>query len=191
MHHELPRFFVLRECYPGKGSMDTKTLLDSIGGQVRHTFNDTVNTCAIRMSWCLIKSGQPIARLPNVSVYEGMKAPSDPRRHRQPSGDLYIVSATKMKVYLDAVYGEGQLIYDARKEPQRIHLGGRKVVQGIVMFDWLGRPKDFGATGHVDLFLVLDNGAGAKPQFVPACVGHCYWQEYKQPMVAYLWEALP
>jgi hypothetical protein len=141
MHHELPRFSVLRECYPGKESMDTKALLDSIGGQVRHTFND--------------------------------------------------VSATKMKVYLDAVYGGAQLIYDARKEPHRIHLGGRKAVQGIVMFDWLGRIKDFGATGHVDLFMVLDSGAGAKPQFVPACVGHCYWQEDKQPMVAYLWEARP
>ena len=96
-----------------------------------------------------------------------------------------------MKTYLDKIYGAGRKIYDARKSPERIQLDGRTNVQGIVLFDWLGAIRDFGATGHVDLFFVKDNGSGAAPQFTPACAGQCYWMDDKLPMVAYLWEALP
>lgn len=104
---------------------------------------------------------------------------------------MFIVSAQKLKLYLDATYGPGKLIYDARKQPSEIHLGGRTNTQGIVMFDWLGAPRDFGATGHVDLFYIEDKGAGARPQFMAACVGTCFWQPEKQPMLAYLYEARP
>ncbi len=188
---ELPRFSVLVANYPAKDSFDTKALLDAIGGQVRRAFNDTVNTCAIRMSWCLNKSGQKIERRNGVPAYEGQRPPANPRIAKVVPPDLFVVSAQKMKVYLDQTYGPGLLIYDARKQPGEINLGGRKAVQGIVVFDWLGSPRDFGATGHVDLFQVIDQGKGAQPQFVPACVGHCYWQAEKQPMLAYLWEAKP
>lgn len=188
---ELPRFSVLKANYPTKSQMDTKALLDAIGGQVRKSFNDSINTCAIRMSWCLNKSGHRVERVRGVPVFEGVRAPVNPRLARQLSPDLFIASAQKMKHYLENTYGPGKLIYDARKEPQRIKLGGRTAVQGIVMFDWQGAIRDFGATGHVDLFHVLDQGAAARPQFIPACVGSCFWQDEKQPMLAYLWEANP
>lgn len=188
---QIPRFSALRSSYPTKEAYGTKELLDTIGGSVRRMFRDTVNTCGLRMSWCLNNSGQKIQRLKDIPVFEGVRPPPNPRIHKQLSGDLYVASADHMKAYLDKVFGPGKKIYDARKNPERIAIGGRRDVQGIVVFDWLGAIKDFGATGHVDLFFVRDNGGGSVPQFTPACAGSCYWFDDKQPMVAYLWEARP
>jgi len=187
----LPRFSVLSANFPAKSTMDTKALLDAIGGKVRKNLDDSVNTCALRISWCLNKSGQRIERTPGIRVYEGAVEKPNPARARQVPPDLYLVSADEMRDYMTAHYGAGSLIYDATKSPASITLGGRKVVQGLIVFDWMGRTKDFGASGHVDLFYVLDQGAAASPQFVPACVGACYWQDTKKPMKAFLWEAAP
>jgi hypothetical protein len=188
---QLPRFSVLKANYPDKLSMPTKVLLDTIGGDVRARFSDAVNTCAIRMSWCLNRSGQPIAQVPDLAYATGKKPEVDPTRRKQTPPERFLIRADEVKTYLEAQYGPGALIYDARKTPERVTLGGRKVVQGIIVFDWLGTFEEFGASGHVDLFFVLDQGREATPQFVPACVGTCYWQDTKKPMKAYLWEAAP
>ena len=96
-----------------------------------------------------------------------------------------------MRVYVERVYGPGQLIYDARTDPMKIHLKGRRHVQGIIVFEWLDSPRLFGASGHVDLFSVIDRGPTMKPQFAPACQGECFWQIDPGPMIAHLWEARP
>ncbi|HEY0708405.1 MAG TPA: T6SS effector amidase Tae4 family protein [Polyangia bacterium] len=185
---KLPRFSVLKANYPDKVAFGTKALLDTIGGDVRRQFNDAINTCALRISWCLNKSDQPIVRVPNLAFASGTKAKPDPKRNKPEPAPLYLFRASEMKTYLEAQYGPGTLIYDASVAPEKVKLGGRKAVQGIIAFDWLGRFDEFGASGHVDLFFVLDQGSAASPQFVPACAGACYWQDSKKPMKAYLWE---
>ena len=42
---QLPRFSTLQLNYPSKNKYDTKALLDGIGGKVRKSFRDSVNTC--------------------------------------------------------------------------------------------------------------------------------------------------
>jgi len=96
-----------------------------------------------------------------------------------------------MKVYLTRNFGPGAMIYDARTDPMKIRLNGRKHVQGIIIFEWLADPHLFGATGHVDLFRVVDQGPSMKPQFIPACRGECFWQIDPGPMIAHLWETRP
>lgn len=44
----LPKYSVLSQNYPNKHNVSTKSLLDGIGGDVRKTLTDSVNTCAIR-----------------------------------------------------------------------------------------------------------------------------------------------
>jgi hypothetical protein len=64
----------------------------------------------------------------------------------------------------------------------------QKVTQGIVVFEWRGAIKDFGVTGHADLFRLLlapDN----PPRLVPGCIGECYWMH--GPMYLYFWETDP
>jgi hypothetical protein len=185
----LPPFSTLQANYPSKTAMPTKALLDAIGGQVRHLRNDA-NTCAIRMSLCLNTSGAPLEHTGGLYTLAG--ATTSTADHRpQTSASRFIIRVKDMKTYLDRVYGAGTLVYDARVDPKKIHLGGRKQVQGIVVFEWLGRPRDFSATGHVDLFRVIDRGETMTPQFTPACEGNCYWLEASGPMVAYLWETRP
>ena len=174
-----------------KANLPTKALLDSIGGQVRSLRND-INTCALRMSVCLNGSGAPLVHTAGLYTLAGAKPTTSPSDHRPAAAaPVFVIRVLDMKAYLQRVYGAGKLVYDARVDPKKIHLGGRKHVQGIVVFEWLGPPKEFGATGHVDLFSVVDRGETMTPQFTPACEGHCYWLERNGPMVAYLWETAP
>ena len=188
---KLPSFSTLKNNYPSKADLPTRTLLDSIGGQVRKLLDD-INTCAIRMSLCLNESGAPLIHTAGLYALAGAKPTVTPGDHRPPGpAPLFLLRVGDMKTYLRRVYGAGTLIYDARVDPKKIHLGGRKRVQGIVVFEWLGPPKQFGATGHVDLFSVIDRGENMTPQFTPACEGNCYWLDNAGPMVAHLWETAP
>ena len=54
-----PRYSTLLANYPKAFSKPTKILLDEIGGPVRAALSDSVNTCAIRMSVALNRSGTP------------------------------------------------------------------------------------------------------------------------------------
>jgi hypothetical protein len=135
---------------------------------------------------CLNRTGAPIAHAGGLYVLRGAGMVS-----RTAAAAEFIVRVKDLQAYLARNFGEGRLIYDARADPNRIHLGGRKHVQGIVVFEWLGSPHAFGASGHVDLFSVMDRGANMEPQFVPACEGTCYWLQDKGPMVARLWETRP
>ena len=60
----LPRYNVLTPNYPDKHRVPAKSLLDEIGGEVRKTLVDSVNTCAIRMSEALNRSGHLIQTTP-------------------------------------------------------------------------------------------------------------------------------
>jgi Type VI secretion system (T6SS), amidase effector protein 4 len=177
----LPRFTVLAANYPTKAAMPTKALLDAIGGEVRKSLSDGVNTCALRLSWCLNRSGAKVQKTPGLYILKGGGA--------QP--ELFSVRVGDRIKYLERRHGHGALIYDARTQPNRIALGGRKKVQGVIAFDWQGPVAEFGATGHVDLFHVVDQGAEKRPQFVPACAGQCFWWPTKGPMLAHLWETSP
>jgi hypothetical protein len=184
----LPPFSVLRANYPSKSKLPTRLLLDSIGGQVA-TLRDSVNTCALRMSVCLRNSGAPLEHLGGLTWMAGKTA--SPGDHHAPPAPRFIIRVHDMRTYLQRVYGPGSLIYDARVDPMKIHLGGRRHVQGILVFEWLGPLRQFGATGHVDLFSVVDQGPDMKPRFVPACEGECFWLTDPGPMIAHLWEARP
>lgn len=186
----LPPFSVLTANYPAKSKIPTKQLLDSIGGQVRHRLDDNINTCALRMSACLNASGASLVHVGGLYTLSGAHPPSSPHTPPRPV-PRFIVRVHDMKVYLERNFGPGALIYDARTAPGKINLQGRKHVQGIIVFEWLDDPHLFGATGHVDLFRVVDQGPNMKPQFVHACSGECFWQIDPGPMIARLWETRP
>ena len=188
----LPAFSTLKKNYPSKSALPARALLDGIGGQVRQSLHDDVNTCALRMSWCLNESGAPLLHTGGLYVLSGARAVMSPRDHRPPPPiSRFIIRVLDMKTYLERVFGKGELIYDARTDPMKVRLGGRRHVQGIIVFEWLGPPREFGATGHVDLFNVIDRGPTMMPQFTPACEGECYWLHDPGPMIAHLWEARP
>jgi hypothetical protein len=186
----LPTFSTLAANYPDSLRFPTPLLLTGIGGQVRQAIHDGDNTCAIRISRALNLSGAPILATPGVAMLKGAPqvVPST-ANHAMPSttADLYIYRVLMMKLYLEKWYGPGQLIYSGR-HPDTFAVPFRGVTQGIIVFEWQGRPRTFGATGHVDLFrLVLS--PGSPPKLTPGCVGHCFFVE--GPMLAYLWELRP
>jgi hypothetical protein len=140
------------------------------------------------MSECLNKSGASLIHIAGLYTLSGGGKAAPVGHYPRPPKPRFIVRVRDMMTYLQRVYGPGHTIYDARTEPQAIHLKGRKHVQGIIVFEWLGPPREFGATGHVDLFNIVDRGPNAAPQFVPACDGECFWLTDAGAMVAHLWE---
>jgi hypothetical protein len=101
----------------------------------------------------------------------------------------YIIRVPDMKKYLEKEYGVGKLIYDATKQPTNLVNLPRKT-QGSIVFMWSGVFRDFGASGHVDLFHLWPNGDNP-PRLQPECDGQCYWWTQGGPMKAYLWETTP
>jgi hypothetical protein len=184
----LPTYSTLLRNYPNKRNVPTKQLLDSIGGQVRGQLDDSVNTCATRISKTLEDSGQPIRRMPGLYQLSGAKAP---RKLHQPQvpPKLYVIRVMDMKRYLETNYGPGKLIYDATKQPTAL-TNLPTQTQGIIVFVWSGPYGDFGAFGHVDLFRLWPNG-GKPPRLEPACAGECHWWTIGGPMTAFLWETGP
>jgi hypothetical protein len=184
----LPKYSVLTSNYPDKHQLPTKSLLDAIGGEVRKTLGDSVNTCAIRMSEALIRSGQPIQKTAGLYQLQGARTSPVPGR---PSAALnrYIVRVPDLKKYLEKHYGMGKLIYDADKRPTEL-VNLPRQTQGIIVFVWSGVFREFGASGHVDLFRLWPNG-DQPPRLEAACEGQCYWWTQGGPMKAYLWETTP
>jgi len=101
--------------------------------------------------------------------------------------DLYILRVGDMHKYLDQQYGKGQLIYDAMKDPKNLTNFKARATQGIITFVWGGKPREFGASGHIDLFRVWPNG-DQPPRFQSSCQGECYWWTIGGPMTAFFWE---
>ena len=190
MIRSLPTFSSLVANFPDKHVMPTKALLDSIGGQVRSSLGDDVNTCAIRMSVTLNDSGAPIRSTPGVHLLKG--APHvvpGTEGHAKPAmaSDLFMFRVMDVKTYPVARYGAGKVIYDGRK-PGEFASPIRGATQGIIVFEWRGKYNDFGAMGHADLFRVLLS-PGSPPTLTPGCVGSCYF--LSGPMIAHLWETRP
>jgi hypothetical protein len=166
MTDALPSYRLLKGNYPHPAAKSTKDLLDAIGGQPRKEFSDTVNTCALRVSYALNGAGSPIRKLGNLTVYAGG------------DGKHYIVGVPAMKRYLTGIYGTPKEIYSHGKYAKDLStMNG----QGIVLFDWQGPIAEFGATGHVDL-AEISRG-------IPTCEGHCYF--ISGPMKAYFWSTTP
>lgn len=190
MIRPLPTFSTLLANYPDKHAVPTKSLLDSIGGQVRAGLGDAINTCAIRMSWTLNKSGAPICPTAGVSVLKGApQVVAETAHHVKPEkhSDLFIIRVLDVKTYLTKRFGPGRAIYDGR-HPRDLSKLKRGVTQGIVAFEWRGIYRDFGASGHVDLFRVTETSE-SPPRLVGACAGECFFLE--GPMIAHLWETRP
>lgn len=123
-----------------------KELVEYIGG-VLHTRLaaiypdlDQMNTCAVRLSYCLNHSGSDISRVANVRMFKGA------------DGKYYTISADEMISYLRIKYGAPVLIFDGARKAEKEWLGSvQPPVQGIFGYDWQGRIAEFGATGHVDV----------------------------------------
>lgn len=144
-----------------------------------------MNTCAIRMSDALNQSGDPIRRMPGLFQLAG-RTERNIRTGRIASPNLYILRVGDMHRYLDRQYGEGRLIYDAMTDPKDL-VNIHRNTQGIIAFVWSGRPREFGASGHVDLFRIWPNGE-KPPRFEATCQSECYWWTIGGPMKAYFWE---
>jgi hypothetical protein len=184
----LPKYSTLLRNYPNKTNVSTKQLLDAIGGQVRRNLDDSVNTCATRISQTLDQSGQPIRRMPGLYQLPGA-LPFRKSHQPQLSPKLYLIRVMDMKRYLEINYGPGKLIYDATKQPTNLtNLPSQ--TQGIIAFVWSGPYSQFGAFGHVDLFRLWPNGE-KPPRLEPACAGECHWWTIGGPMTASLWETGP
>jgi hypothetical protein len=183
-------FKKLVAAFPDHDHWTTKKLLDTIAGEVRESLNDSVNTCAVRLSFALNRAGKSVHKVPGVSYYKGGAYP-DPATegdvHPRMRTDLYVYRVLDMKTYLERQYGAGKLIYDGH-HPDKFKVPFTKVTQGIIVFVWQGRWADFNASGHVDLFRVV-LVEGKPPRLVPGCVGTCYFET--GAMLAYFWEMLP
>ena len=185
-----PSYRTLVSNYPNKHDTPTKQLLDQIGGEVRSSLGDAVNTCAIRVSYALNHSGAPITRLGGLYLLQGTAANDHTLPPAKPRSDLYIVRVLDMKKYLTQVYGLGKRIYDARMAADKL-VGLNGPTQGIILFQWNGPFAEFGATGHVDLFQLSASNPKSALDLIPDCEGACYWQPTVAPMEAFLWQTPP
>jgi hypothetical protein len=101
---------------------------------------DQMNTCAVRLSYCLNRCASMVTPVTGVRMFKGA------------DGHFYAISADEMIAYLKATYGKPALIFDGAKVGPKEWTGAVKPpVQGIFGYDWQGRIADFGATGHVDI----------------------------------------
>lgn len=141
-----------------------KELVSQIGGDLYRRLSaiyrdlDAMNTCAIRLSYCLNRSGSKVTPTHGVRTYKGG------------DGYLYTISADEMIAYLRSKYGEPVKIFDGSKRTEKEWLGTvRPPIKGIFGYDWQGAIRVFGATGHVDIGRmpdanvanIIDIGTGA------------------------------
>jgi hypothetical protein len=191
MIHALPTFRELVAHFPDHTKYPTPKLLNEIGGQIRLRLNDADNTCAIRLSHTLNKSGAPLKVVPAPHFLKA--APhvvpgTEHHAHPAHKEDLYIYRVLEMKDYLIKRDGKGVRIYNGHKathftEPPPI----KGATQGIIAFEWQGPFNQFNASGHMDLYRGLLTG---NPQALGAnCIGACYFNA--GPMIADFWEVRP
>jgi Type VI secretion system (T6SS), amidase effector protein 4 len=157
MPEALPPFATLRAKFPYKPGVSTgtptdvvskgnKDLVESIGGQLYKSLSaiypnlDLMNTCAVRLSYCLNRAGHRMTSAKGVRTYSGA------------DGYLYTISADEMITYMKLKFGDPKKIWDGNKPDGKRWLAAVKPpVSGIVGYDWQGRTADFGASGHVDI----------------------------------------
>ena len=72
---------------------------------------DQMNTCAVRLSYCLNYSGSDISRVANVRMFKGA------------DGKYYTISADEMISYLRIKYGAPVLIFDGARKAEKEWLG--------------------------------------------------------------------
>jgi len=128
-----------------------KELVERISGDLRKRLSaiyrdlDQMNTCAVRLSYCLNKAGSRLTPSGHIRMLKGA------------DGNLYTIGADEMISYLRVKYGEPVMIFDGSKRSEKEWLGTvTPPVQGIFGYDWQGRIAEFGATGHVDIGKLKD-----------------------------------
>ncbi len=184
---KLPTFADLRRNFPYKTAAQAapgalvkgnKDLVQYIGGQLEKRLSaiypdlDLMNTCAIRLSYCLNQSGFPIRQLGGVRTIMG--------------GDnkLYTISADEMITYMKAKFGTPKKIWDGRKQGNQRWLDAVKTpTQGLIGYDWQGRFADFGASGHVDIGKITGSGASLS---ISEFGTNSYFKE--GAMIVFMWE---
>jgi hypothetical protein len=165
---EVPNFGALARSFPYKPKALTpdrtgaipagatiatnKELVEQIGGDLHKRLAaiyrdlDRMNTCAVRLSYCLNKAGSKVTRMSSIRMFKGA------------DDNYYTISADEMITYLKAKYGKPVLIFDGQKSSDKEWLGAvTPPAQGIFGYDWQGRIADFGATGHVDIGKLPDS----------------------------------
>jgi len=176
--------------YPTHKAYPAHKLLTEIGGQVRESVKDNENTCAVRMSYAFNHAGLPMHKN-GANIYWRSAAPRvDPATATwvKPTvlNDLYMIRVENVKSYLVKEYGQPTLIWDGYTKDWQTKFHGP--TQGIVIFEWRGPPKAFGATGHADL-LRMTLAPGQPPSLRAGCVQDCYFMG--GPMYVFLFEMLP
>jgi len=165
---QLPLFAALTKSFPYKPQAQTpnrtgsppagslvagnKELVTKIGGDLHKRLSkiysdlDRMNTCAVRLSYCLNKAGSKLTPAAGVRMLKGA------------DGNLYTYSADEMIVYLKSKYGAPKLIFDGNKRSDKEWTGAISTpAQGMFGYDWQGRVAEFGATGHVDIGRLPDS----------------------------------
>ncbi len=97
-----------------------------------------MNTCAVRLSYCLNRAGHRIAVKKGVRTYLGA------------DGYRYTTSADEMITYMKSAFGAPKKIWDGNAKTPWLS-AVTPPVHGIFGYDWQGRMADFGASGHVDI----------------------------------------
>lgn len=135
----------------GATILRNKELVEKIGGDLHKRLSaiyrdlDSMNTCAVRLSYCLNNAGSKVTPTARIRMFKGA------------DGNLYTISADEMLTYLRGKYGQPILIFDGAKRTDKEWLGAvTPPVQGIFGYDWQGRIAEFGATGHVDIGKLRD-----------------------------------
>ena len=184
---KLPAFSLLQLNFPYKTAgagpglalvKSNKELVKLIGGKLEKSLAaiypdlDAMNACAIRLTYCLIRSGHTVGVAKGVRTYAGA------------DGFRYTISADEMIAYMKSAFGKPVKIWDGNKGAGKRWLASIKLpTQGIFGYDWQGRTADFGASGHVDIGKLSESGGqqyitefGTGQYFLPG------------PMIVYFWE---
>jgi hypothetical protein len=132
-----------------------RALVEKIGGDLHRALSaiypdlEQMNTCAVRLSYCLNAAGAKLRPARGVRMKQGA------------DGGLYAFSADEMITYLKETFGKGVLVWDGTKGEGKRAVGKLKeTAQGILGYDWQGRIADFGATGHVDIGQIAGGDVG-------------------------------
>ena len=125
----VPRMSVMWNNYPD--TPDKRLVAQSVGGSILNDFNSdpNYNTCCIRTSLVLNKSGVPISK----SFCDGLQNRYVPPKVRAGQGadkNWYIASVYDMRVYLEARFGQPKRFKRMSKE----ELMALNTGPGILMF---------------------------------------------------------